>query len=181
MTAQHPDLPYDYNALEPHIDEATMKLHHGKHHAGYVKKYNASVQGTAFADLDVDEVLANLDGVPPDMKNAVRNNGGGASNHSKFWTWMSPNGGGEPSGALADAINKTFGSFKEFQEKFKAAALGQFGSGWAWLVINNGSLAIMATSNQDTPISQGITPILGLDMWEHAFYLARQNRKRRIR
>ncbi len=163
------ELPYAYNALEPHIDEQTMKLHHGKHYAGYVAKYNAAVEGTAFADLELDEVLANLDGVPEDMRGAVRNNGGGASNHAKFWEWMTPEST-SPEGALLDAIQATFDGFEGFQSAFKQAALSQFGSGWAWLVVDGEELRIMSTANQDSPISQGLTPILGLDVWEHAYY-----------
>lgn len=167
--ATHNPLSYDYNALEPVIDEETMKLHHGKHYAGYVKKYNAAVEGTDFADMAVDEVLAQLQAVPEDIREAVRNNGGGASNHAKFWEWMTPEET-TPSEELAKAIQETFGGMDEFKEQFKQAALTQFGSGWAWLVIDSGALRVLSTANQDTPLSRGMTPILGLDVWEHAYY-----------
>lgn len=169
--AELPDLPYDYDALEPVIDEATMKLHHDKHHAGYTKKYNAAVEGTELADRPVDEVLADLATVPQDIRTAVRNNGGGFSNHAKFWEWMAPVGeGGEPSDELMDEFEKTFGGFEGFKKNFTNAALGRFGSGWAWLVLDSGALSVMSTANQDTPLSQGKTPLLGLDVWEHSYY-----------
>lgn len=170
MTEQVTPLPYDYNALEPHIDEATMKLHHQKHYAGYVSKYNAAVEGSEFADMPVDEVLADLDAIPAEIRGAVRNNGGGASNHEKFWSWMTPEKA-EPSEELVAALTASFGGLSDFKERFKQAALSQFGSGWAWLVIDaNGEFRIVSTANQDSPISQGLIPLLGLDVWEHAYY-----------
>ena len=173
-----PALPYDYNALEPHIDEQTMRIHHGKHHATYVNNLNAALEGhTNLASKSVNDLIASLDDVPENIRTAVRNNGGGHSNHTLFWEILSPNGGGEPSGALADAINSTFGSFDKFKEEFAAAAAGRFGSGWAWLVVDNGKLAITSTPNQDTPVMEGKTPILGLDVWEHAYYLKYQNKR----
>jgi Fe-Mn family superoxide dismutase len=177
MAYEVPPLPYDYNALEPHIDEATMKLHHDKHHQAYVDKANAALEGTEWADKPIEEVLQNLDSLPDDKKGPVRNNGGGHANHSFFWQIMSPDGGGEPSGALADAINSEFGSFDEFKEKFKAAGVGQFGSGWAWLIHDGSGLKVTSTPNQDTPASQGHTVILGNDVWEHAYYLKYQNKR----
>ena len=177
MAYEVPPLPYDYNALEPHIDEATMKLHHDKHHQAYVDKANAALEGTEWADKPIEEVLQNLDSLPDDKKGPVRNNGGGHANHSFFWQIMSPDGGGEPSGALADAINSEFGSFDEFKEKFKAAGVGQFGSGWAWLIHDGSGLKVTSTPNQDTPASEGHTVILGNDVWEHAYYLKYQNQR----
>jgi Fe-Mn family superoxide dismutase len=177
MAYEVPPLPYDYNALEPHIDEATMKLHHDKHHQAYVDKANAALEGTEWADKPIEEVLQNLDSLPDDKKGPVRNNGGGHANHSFFWQIMSPDGGGEPSGALADAINSEFGSFDEFKEKFKAAGVGQFGSGWAWLIHDGSGLKVTSTPNQDTPASEGHTVILGNDVWEHAYYLKYQNKR----
>jgi superoxide dismutase, Fe-Mn family len=171
-----PDLPYDYNALEPHIDEATMKLHHDKHHQAYVDKANAALEGTEWADKPIEEVLRNLDKLG-DKATAVRNNGGGHYNHSRFWQWMSPDGGGEPTGALGDAINSTFGSFAQFQELLKNAGVNQFGSGWGWLVHEGSGLAVVSSANQDNPISKGATPLLGVDVWEHAYYLKYQNRR----
>ncbi len=176
MAFEVPDLPYDYAALEPHIDEATMRVHHDKHHQAYVDKANAALEGSEWADKDVDEVLRNLDKVP--NATAVRNNAGGHANHSLFWQVMSPDGGGEPSGALADAINSAFGDFASFQAEFKQAGVGQFGSGWAWLVRNSdGSVAVTSTPNQDSPVSDGATPLLGADVWEHAYYLKYQNKR----
>ena len=177
MPYEVPDLPYDYDALEPHIDEATMRVHHDKHHQAYVDKANAALEGTDWADKDVDEVLRNLDSLPADKQGPVRNNAGGHSNHTFFWQIMSPDGGGEPSGALADAINQAFGSFQGFKDELAKKAAGQFGSGWGWLVVDGGSLKIVSTPNQDTPLSQGMTPILGVDVWEHAYYLKYQNRR----
>ena len=177
MAYSVPDLPYAYDALEPHIDEATMKVHHDKHHQAYVDKANAALEGTEWADKDVEEVLKELDSLPADKQGPVRNNAGGHANHTFFWQIMSPDGGGEPSGALADAINDTFGSFDEFKEKFKAAGIGQFGSGWAWLVHDGSGLAVTSTANQDSPISAGQTPLLGADVWEHAYYLKYQNKR----
>lgn len=174
-----PALPYDYSALEPYIDEQTMRIHHGKHHATYVDKLNAALEGHAdLAEKSVNDLLASLDSVPESIRTAVRNNGGGHSNHTFFWQILSPNGGGEPSGALADAINSTFGSFDKFKEEFAAQAAGRFGSGWAWLIVDKGGkLAVTSTPNQDTPVMDGNTPILGLDVWEHAYYLKYQNRR----
>ena len=172
-----PQLPYDFTALEPHIDARTMEIHHDKHHAGYVKKLNAALEGTDLAEKDVDELLKDLSAVPEDKRTAVRNNGGGHSNHRLFWTILSPNGGGAPKGALADAIDSSFGSFDTFKEQFNAAAATRFGSGWAWLVVADGKLEVMSTANQDSPLSVGKTPILGLDVWEHAYYLNYQNKR----
>lgn len=177
MAFTTPDLPYAYNALEPHIDEATMKVHHDKHHVGYTTKLNAAVEGTEHEKMEAEELVAKVNSLPDQIKTAVRNAGGGHVNHSLFWTIMSPNGGGAPSGELADAISAAFGSFDAFKEQFDAAAKGRFGSGWAWLVVNNGKLEIMSTPNQDSPLSEGKTPILGLDVWEHAYYLKYQNRR----
>ncbi len=177
MAYSVPDLPYAYDALEPHIDEATMKVHHDKHHQAYVDKANAALEGTEWADKDVDEVLQNLDSLPADKQGPVRNNAGGHSNHTFFWQIMSPDGGGEPSGALAEAIDSAFGSFDEFKAKFKAAGVGQFGSGWAWLVHDGSGLAVTSTANQDSPVSAGQTPLLGADVWEHAYYLKYQNKR----
>jgi Fe-Mn family superoxide dismutase len=178
MAFSVPDLPYAYDALEPTIDEQTMHLHHDKHHQAYVDKANAALEGTEWADKDVEEVLQNLDALPADKQGAVRNNGGGHYNHSLFWEMMSPDGGGEPSGALADAINSAFGSFDAFKDQLKEAGITQFGSGWAWLVKNSdGSVAVTKTANQDSPISSGQTPLLGVDVWEHAYYLKYQNKR----
>lgn len=179
MAFELPPLPYDYNALEPHIDEQTMRIHHDKHHAAYVNNVNKALEGHAeLANLSIEELLRSLDRVPENIRTTVNNNGGGHANHTLFWQIMSPNGGGEPTGALADAINSTFGSFTSFKEKFTAAATGRFGSGWAWLVVDSaGNLEVTSTPNQDSPISQGKTPILGLDVWEHAYYLKYQNRR----
>ena len=172
-----PDLPYDYAALEPHVDEATMRVHHDKHHQAYVDKANGALEGTEWADKSVEEVLQNLDSLPSDKQGPVRNNGGGHLNHTLFWEWMSPDGGGEPSGDLAEAINSKFGSFDDFKAQFKEAGIGQFGSGWAWLVVDGGALKITSRANQDSPISQGQTPLLGNDVWEHAYYLKYQNKR----
>lgn len=178
MAFSTPDLPYGYNALEPHIDEATMKVHHDKHHVAYTTKLNGALEGTEFASMDAVEVLKNLDRVPEAVRGAVRNNGGGHVNHNLFWTILSPNGGGTPSGDLASAIDAAFGSFDAFKEKFSDAAATRFGSGWAWLVVNSaGTLEVMSTPNQDNPVMEGKTPILGLDVWEHAYYLHYQNRR----
>ena len=172
-----PDLPYPFDALEPHIDARTMEIHHDKHHAAYVNNVNAALEGSALADLAVEDLLQRLDEVPDEKRNAVRNNGGGHYNHSLFWESLSGSGGGEPSGALADAIGSTFGGFADFQAKVKAAGVGQFGSGWAWLVHDGSGLAVIGSPNQDNPISQGKTPLLGVDVWEHAYYLLYQNRR----
>ena len=176
MAYEVPDLPYDYDALEPHIDEATMRVHHDKHHQAYVDKANAALEGSEWADKDVEEVLMNLDKVP--NTNAVKNNAGGHYNHTFFWQIMSPDGGGEPSGALADAINEKFGGLDALKEEIKNAGVGQFGSGWAWLVhTSEGGLQVTSTPNQDSPISSGNTPLLGIDVWEHAYYLKYQNKR----
>jgi Fe-Mn family superoxide dismutase len=172
-----PDLPYPFDALEPHIDAQTMEIHHDKHHAAYVNNVNAALEGTDLADLPIEELLTSLDRVPEEKRGAVRNNGGGHYNHSLFWTSLSGSGGGEPSGALAEAIDSTFGAFADFQAKLKAAGVGQFGSGWAWLVHDGSGLAVLGTPNQDSPISTGKTPLLGVDVWEHAYYLRYQNRR----
>jgi Fe-Mn family superoxide dismutase len=173
-----PDLPYGYDALEPWIDEQTMHLHHDKHHQGYLDKFLGAVQGTSFESAEVLDTLADLSRVPENIRTTVRNNGGGYANHSLFWKVMAPNAGGEPQGTLADAIRGAFGSFDSFKEKFSAAATGQFGSGWAWLVVGkDGKLALTSTPNQDNPISQGAKAVLGLDVWEHAYYLKYQNRR----
>ncbi len=165
-----PKLPYAYNALEPYIDELTMTLHHTKHHQAYIDKLNAAIKGTKFESMDVNEVLKNLNNVPENIRTAVRNHGGGHSNHSFFWQIMAPNAGGEPSGNAGDAIKETFVGFDKFKEIFAEAAMSRFGSGWAWLILQNGKLAVTSTANQDTPISEGKTPILGIDVWEHAYY-----------
>jgi superoxide dismutase, Fe-Mn family len=177
MAFSVPDLPYDYDALEPHIDEATMRVHHDKHHQAYVDKANGALEGTEWADRDVEEVLQSLDSLPADKQAPVRNNGGGHYNHTLFWQMLSPDGGGAPSGDLAGAIDSAFGSFDDFKAQFKEAGIGQFGSGWAWLVKDGDGVAIVKTPNQDSPISEGKTPLLGCDVWEHAYYLKYQNKR----
>jgi Fe-Mn family superoxide dismutase len=177
MAYSVPPLPYDYNALEPTIDEATMKLHHDKHHQAYVDNANKALDGTEWADKDVVEVLKNLSSLPSDKQGPVRNNAGGHYNHSLFWEWMSPNGGGAPDGDLGSAIDSAFGSFDDFKAQFKDAGVKRFGSGWAWLIHDGSGLAIVSTANQDNPISDGNTPLLGVDVWEHAYYLNYQNRR----
>ncbi|MED3725343.1 superoxide dismutase [Priestia filamentosa] len=177
MAHELPQLPYAYDALEPHIDKETMNIHHTKHHNTYVTKLNDAIKGTDLEAKSIEELVSNLDAVPENIRTAVRNNGGGHANHSLFWTLLSPEGGGEPTGELADAINKKFGSYEKFQEEFAAAAAGRFGSGWAWLVVDNGEVAITSTPNQDSPLMEGKTPVLGLDVWEHAYYLNYQNRR----
>jgi len=178
MAYKLPDLPFKYDALEPHIDERTMKIHHTKHHQGYTDKLNAALEGHSFADLPIEEVLSRINEVPEDKRQAVTNNGGGYANHNLFWKILSPEGGGEPEGKLADEIKKTFGSFSEFKEKFSKASAGQFGSGWGWLCVDkSGGLKVVSTPNQDSPYMNGLTPILGLDVWEHAYYLNYQNRR----
>ena len=177
MAFELPALSYDYNALEPHIDAKTMEIHHSKHHGGYTSKLNAAIEGTELEGKSIEEILGNIS----QHSGGVRNNGGGYYNHCLFWEVMSPNGGGNPSGALGDAINSAFGSFDEFKTQFAAAAATRFGSGWAWLIVQNGSLAITSSPNQDNPLmdiaeTKG-TPILGLDVWEHAYYLNYQNRR----
>lgn len=176
MAFELPQLPYAYDELEPHIDAKTMEIHHSKHHAGYVNNLNKAVEGTDFAGKSVEELISNLAALPDNIRGAVQNNGGGHSNHSLFWTILCKDGG-QPEGELADAINSTFGSFDEFKSQFSTAAATRFGSGWAWLSMDNGNLMIESTANQDTPIMQGRTPILGLDVWEHAYYLNYQNRR----
>jgi Fe-Mn family superoxide dismutase len=177
MTYTVPPLPYAYDALEPHIDQATMEIHHDKHHQAYVDKLNAAVDGTDLADTPIEEILRDLGRVPEATRGAVRNNGGGHHNHTMFWENMSPDGGGEPSSELADAISSTFGSFTDLKAKIKQAAVNQFGSGWAWLVHDGSGLAVIATANQDSPLSSGQVPLLGIDVWEHAYYLKYQNRR----
>jgi len=171
-----PPLPYAYNALEPFIDERTMTIHHTKHHQTYVDKLNAALAKHPEIDEPVEELLKNLNSVPEDIRTAVRNHGGGHVNHTFFWNIMAP-AGGQPSGELAEAINATFGSFDKFKEEFTAAGMNRFGSGWAWLVLNKGKLEITSTANQDNPISEGKTPILGVDVWEHAYYLKHQSNR----
>ena len=175
MAYEVPALPYAYDALEPHIDAQTMTIHHDKHHQAYVDKVNAALEGTEFADKPIADVVANLDAIGEDKRGPVRNNGGGHYNHSLFWESMSPDGGGSPDGELGTAIDSAFGSFDDFQEQFEAAGVGQFGSGWAWLVLDGGSLAITSTPNQDNPLTAGKTPLLGNDVWEHAYYLTYKN------
>jgi superoxide dismutase, Fe-Mn family len=177
MAYEVPPLPYDYDALEPHIDEQTMRIHHDKHHQAYVDKANAALDGTDWDGKPIEEVLQNLDALPQDKQTPVRNQGGGHYNHTLFWESMSPDGGGEPSGALADAINSAFGSFDELKEKMNATGAAQFGSGWAWLVHDGSGLAVVGSANQDNPISKGQTPLLGVDVWEHAYYLKYQNKR----
>ncbi len=177
MAYSVPNLPYDYNALEPHIDEQTMRVHHDKHHQAYVDKANAALEGTEWAQKPVQEVLQNLDRLPDDKRGAVRNNGGGHYNHSLFWEWMAPGGSSGPDAELRSAIESAFGSFEDFQAKFKDAGVNQFGSGWSWLVHDGSGLAVVSTPNQDNPISEGKTPLLGVDVWEHSYYLKYQNRR----
>jgi superoxide dismutase, Fe-Mn family len=176
MAYELPDLPYAYDALEPHIDEATMRVHHDKHHATYVSRANEALQGTEWAEEPAQKILVKLDSLPDNIRTVVRNNAGGHYNHSLFWNFMSPNGGGAPSGALAQAIDSTFGSFDELKAAIRARGIGQFGSGWSWLVLDGaGRLAVVGTPNQDNPVSQGMTPLLGVDVWEHAYYLKYKN------
>ncbi|MCW4644680.1 superoxide dismutase SodA [Bacillus safensis] len=178
MAFKLPELPYAYDALEPHIDKETMTIHHTKHHNTYATNLNKAIEGvSALENQSIEELVANLNSVPENIRTAVRNNGGGHANHSLFWTLLSPNGGGTPTGELADAIEKELGGFEKFKSDFAVAAAGRFGSGWAWLVVNNGKLEITSTPNQDSPLTEGKTPILGLDVWEHAYYLNYQNRR----
>ncbi len=173
-----PDLSYAYDALEPHIDALTMEIHHSRHHQTYVNNLNAALEGTGLEDVPVDELLADLDRVPADKRQAVINNGGGHSNHSMFWQMMSPNGGGVPKGQVGQAIDKELGGFDAFKEAFTKAALGRFGSGWAWLCVTPQKTLVVENSlNQDSPLSNGNTPVLGLDVWEHAYYLKFQNKR----
>lgn len=173
-----PALPYAHNALEPHIDAQTMEIHHGRHHATYINNLNAALEG--HEDLQkksIEDLIADMNAVPESIRGAVRNNGGGHANHTLFWEIMSPNGGGAPTGSIADAITSTFGSFENFKEEFTKAGLTRFGSGWAWLVVHNGKLEVTSTPNQDSPLMEGKTPILGVDVWEHAYYLNYQNKR----
>jgi Fe-Mn family superoxide dismutase len=178
MAHELPKLPYDFAALEPHIDAQTMQIHHGKHHQAYINNLNAALE--KHPDLQsksVEELCRGINSVPEAIRTAVRNNGGGHWNHSRFWTWMGPGAGGKPTGALGDAINSAFGSFDKFKEEFAKAAVGRFGSGWAWLIDEGGKLSIVSTPNQDNPLMEGKRPILGVDVWEHAYYLKYQNRR----
>ncbi len=183
MAYELPPLPYDYAALEPHIDEETMKLHHDKHHNTYVTNLNSAVEGSDLGNMSAEELIKNLDKVPEDKRTAVRNNGGGHVNHTMFWEIMGPNGGGAPTGAVAQAINDAFGSFDALKEAVNKAGAGRFGSGWAWVVVGSDSkLAVTSTANQDNPTMAGVadvsgTPILGVDVWEHAYYLKYQNKR----
>ena len=177
MAFEVPPLPYDYGALAPTIDEETMRLHHDKHHQAYVDNANKALAGTEHADSSVEQVLAVLDTLPEDIQATVRNNAGGHANHSFFWQIMSPDGGGEPSGALADAINETFGSLDDLKKQVNDKGVGQFGSGWTWLVHDGSGLKVVSTPNQDSPVSQGQTPLIGIDVWEHAYYLKYQNKR----
>ncbi|WP_339612502.1 superoxide dismutase [uncultured Rubinisphaera sp.] len=178
MAYSLPELPYGYDALEPHIDTKTMEIHHTKHHQAYINKVNDALEGHSdLANKSIEDLMSDLSAVPESIRGAVRNNGGGHANHSLFWTIMSPNGGGTPSGDLAAAIDKKFGSFDAFKTEFSNAAATRFGSGWAWLSVSNGELVVESTPNQDTPLSEGHTPICGLDVWEHAYYLNYQNRR----
>lgn len=172
-----PKLPYDYNALEPHIDELTMTIHHTKHHQAYIDKLNGAVKGTKFEKVDVDEIIKNLNDVPENIRPVVRNHGGGHSNHSFFWQVMAPDAGGEPHGNIGDSIKHTFGGFDKFKEDFTNAAMTIFGSGWAWLVIKDNKLEVIKTPNQDSPLMEGKTPILGIDVWEHSYYLKWMNQR----
>lgn len=179
MAFELPELPYAYDALEPSIDEQTMHIHHDKHHAGYTKKLNAALEGhTDLQSMSIEAILADLSSVPDSIRTAVRNNGGGYANHALFWSIMSPDGGGEPGADLGDAISSTFGGFSAFKDQFSSTATGQFGSGWGWLAVDgSGGLKVLSTPNQDSPLSSGLTPILGVDVWEHAYYLKYQNRR----
>ena len=177
MAYELPPLPYDHAALEPHIDARTMEIHHDKHHQAYVDNANKALEGTEWADRPVEAVLSSLEILPESIRTAVRNNAGGHANHSLFWEIMSPDGGGEPGGELADAIGETFGGVDQLKEQVNDAGVKRFGSGWTWLVWDGTGLAVMSTPNQDSPITEGKTPILGVDVWEHAYYLKYQNRR----
>jgi Fe-Mn family superoxide dismutase len=178
MAYELPDLPYAHDALEPHIDARTMEIHHGKHHQAYINNVNGALEGNEeLAGKSVEDLVSDLDSVPEDIRGAVRNNGGGHANHSLFWSVMGPGKGGEPTGELGAAIDATFGGFDAFKEAFAAAGMTRFGSGWAWLVVDGDSLAVTSTANQDSPLMEGKTPLLGLDVWEHAYYLNYQNRR----
>lgn len=177
MAYELPQLTYAYDALEPHIDAKTMEIHHSKHHNTYVTNLNAAVEGTEFAEKDINDLIANLDALPADKQTAVRNNGGGHANHTLFWEVIAPGGSNTPVGEVAKAIDAKFGSFDAFKEEFAKAATTRFGSGWAWLIVDGDSVAVTSTPNQDSPIMEGKKPILGLDVWEHAYYLNYQNRR----
>jgi Fe-Mn family superoxide dismutase len=178
MAYKLPDLPYDFDALEPHIDSRTMEIHHGKHHQGYTNKVNAALEGHELASKPIEEVLRNIDKVPADIRQGVINNGGGYANHKLFWTVLSPNGGGNPTGDVAKAIDSKFGSFDKFKDEFSSTSAGQFGSGWGWLCVDgSGNIKVLSTANQDSPLMNGLTPIFGVDVWEHAYYLHYQNRR----
>ncbi len=177
MAYSLPSLPYAYDALEPHFDAQTMEIHHTKHHQAYITKVNAALEGSELAAKSVEELISDLSAVPENIRGVVRNNGGGHANHSLFWTLLAPNAGGSPQGALADAIDATFGSFDQFKEQFSSAAVNRFGSGWAWLSLDGGKLIVESTPNQDSPLMEGRVPLLGLDVWEHAYYLKYQNRR----
>jgi superoxide dismutase, Fe-Mn family len=177
MAYSLPELPYAYDALEPHIDAQTMEIHHTKHHQTYITKVNAAIEGTDLESKSVEDLISNLSAVPENIRGAVRNNGGGHANHSLFWTVLGLGAGGAPKGALADAIDATFGSFDQFKEQFSSAAVNRFGSGWAWLSLDSGKLLVESTANQDSPIMEARIPLLGLDVWEHAYYLKYQNRR----
>jgi superoxide dismutase, Fe-Mn family len=175
---QLPDLPYAFDALEPHIDARTMEIHHDRHHKAYTDKLNEAIGKHAdWQNKEIEDILRDIDRLPEDIRTAVRNNGGGYANHNLFWEIMGPNGGGEPGGELGDAIRSEFGSFNDFKEKVNAAGAGQFGSGWSWLVVSGGGLKVYGTPNQDSPLMKGDTPILGVDVWEHAYYLKYQNKR----
>ncbi len=177
MPFELPPLQYAFNALEPHIDATTMEIHHDRHHKAYVDNANSALAGTPWQDSSVEDVVTSLDQIPEDIRGAVRNNAGGHFNHTLFWEIMGPDGGGAPDGALGDAIDATFGSLADLQAKVKEAGIKRFGSGWSWLVVSGGALEVMSTPNQDTPLSEGKTPILGVDVWEHAYYLNYQNKR----
>ncbi len=177
MPYEVPDLPYGYDALEPHIDEATMRVHHDKHHAAYVTNLNNAIAGTDWEGRPIEQVLDNLDLLPEDKRTAIRNNGGGHANHTLFWEIMSPDGGGEPSGELAQAISDTFDGVDELKRQVNDAGVKRFGSGWTWLIHDGTGLAVVSTPNQDTPLLEGKTPLLGIDVWEHSYYLKYQNRR----
>lgn len=178
MTFELPKLPYAYDAIEPAIDKETMEIHHTKHHQTYVDKLNAAIEGTEWADKSIEEILTNLDKIPADIKTAVRNNGGGHFNHTMFWeSLQAPKDDNKPAGKLAEMIDSTFESFDAFKEAFEKAGAGQFGSGWAWLVQDGDKVKVIATPNQDTPLAEGLRPLLGVDVWEHAYYLKYQNRR----
>ena len=177
MAFSVPDLTYAFDALEPHIDARTMEIHHDKHHAAYVTNLNAALEGTPHAEQSLDTILTSLDSIPEDKRMAVRNNGGGHANHTLFWETLSPNGGGEPTGALGEAVGSTFGGFDVLKQQMIDAGVKRFGSGWSWLVWDGTGLAVLSTANQDSPISEGKTPLFGIDVWEHAYYLKYQNRR----